>query len=132
MEMIHAAEEMAAGSQAGSVGRRLEDVQSEVGSSSGPLTTVLQPTVENPFEGVYSQSSTTPTIYDTFSQHRGVHIIDEIGVTDRPTNDGSVVAAKAGPSPPGSVVAAQAGSFPSGDVIAAQAGSSQATFEFDY
>ena len=49
MEMIHAAEEMAAGSQAGSVGRRLEDVQSEVGSSSGPLTTVLQPTVETPF-----------------------------------------------------------------------------------
>ena len=49
--MIHAAEEMAAGPQAGSVGRRSEDVQSEVGSSSGPLTSALPPTVENPIRG---------------------------------------------------------------------------------
>ena len=72
MEMINAAEEMAAGSQAGSVGRRLEDVQSEPGSS-GPLTTVLPPTTENLFEGIFSES-TTPTIYDIFSEQRGVSI----------------------------------------------------------
>ncbi len=38
MEMITAAEELAAGSQAWSVGRRLEDVQSYVGSTSDPPT----------------------------------------------------------------------------------------------
>ena len=63
---------------------------------------------------------------------RGVHILDEIGINDQPTNDVSVVAAKAGPSPPGSVVAAKAGSFPSGNVIAAKAGSPQSTSEFDH
>jgi hypothetical protein len=119
MEMINAAEEMAAGSQAGSVGRRLEDVQSEVGSSSGPLTTALPPTVESPFAGIFSQPSTTPTIYDMFSQSRGVHIIDEIGTNDHPTNDVNVVGAKAR-SPLVSVVGAKARS-PLGSVVGAKA-----------
>ena len=50
LEMILAAEKMTAGSQTGSVGRRLEDVQSEPGSN-GPLTTPLPPTTENPIRG---------------------------------------------------------------------------------
>jgi hypothetical protein len=76
VEMIQAAEDMAAGSQTGSVGRRPEDVQSDVGSINDLHTTTphtdgvrpTPPTGENPFEGVFSQPSATPTIYDVFSQ----------------------------------------------------------------
>ncbi len=109
MEMDRAANEMAAGSQAGSVGRRLDDVQSEVGSNCDLPTTLhtdgvrpTPPTQENPFEGVFvlSESSVnTPSIYDVFSLNRGVHIFDELDVTDRPTNDGRAFSAQAGTTP---------------------------------
>ncbi len=120
MEPIHATNEMAAGSQAGSVGRRLDDVQSEVGSNYDLQTTLhtdgvrpTPPTVENPFEGVFSQSGPTPSIYDVFSLNRGVHIIDELGVADRLTDDGSAVSAKAGlTTSSGSAVSAKAGPSP--------------------
>ena len=81
MELIHANNEFAAGSQAGSVGRRLDDVQSEVGSNYDLPSTlhtdgVLQtpPTQDNPFDGVFvlSESSVnTQSIYDVFSLNRG-------------------------------------------------------------
>ncbi len=122
MEMDHATNELAAESQAGSVGRRLEDVQSEVGSLNDLPTTTrptdgvypTPPTAENPLAAVFSQPITTPTIYDVFSQNRGVHIIDELGVTDRPTNDVSAVSAKAGPSPLGVWSQRKLGPYPLG------------------
>ncbi len=147
--MLQAAEEMAAGSQTGSVGRRLEDVQSDTGSS-GPITTVLHPTKENPFEGIFSSSSTptilpTPTIYDLFSEKREVHIIDEIFIPSTPIvisatagspPSGSVVSATAGSLPvdgmrPMSVVSATAGSLPHRDVMSATAASSRSTPKHD-
>ena len=107
--MIHASNEMAAGSQAGSVGRRLDDVQSEVGSSYDLPSTLhtdgvqpTPPTQEHPFEGVFvlSESSVnTPSIYDVVSLNRGAHVIDELGVADRPTNDGRAFSAQAGTTP---------------------------------
>ena len=79
MELIYANDDMVAGSQAGSVGRRLEDVRSDTGSS-GPSPPMLHTTKENPFEGIFSSSSTptitTPTIHDVFSEKREVHMID--------------------------------------------------------
>ena len=45
--MLQAAEEMAAGSQTGSVGRRLEDVRSDTGSS-GPSPPIRETAKENP------------------------------------------------------------------------------------
>ncbi len=126
--MLQAAEEMAAGSQTGSVGRRLEDVQSDTGSS-GPSPPILQTTKENPFEGIFSSSSTptilpTPTIYDMFSEKKDVHIIDEIGIPSTPI----VISATAGSPPSGSVISATAGSLLVGgmrpmSVVSATAGS---------
>ncbi len=46
--MLRAAEEMAAGSQTGSVGRRLDDVRSDTGSS-GPSPPIREAAKENPF-----------------------------------------------------------------------------------
>ena len=102
LEEIQADLEFAAGSQAGSVGRRLDDVQSEVGSvriqsrdeyidpTLQLLTDVAlqqQPTTgeHNQFDGVFSPArEVTPSIYDVFSRARGVHIIDELLVPDGP------------------------------------------------
>ncbi len=56
--MLQAAEEMAAGSQTGSVGRRLDDVRSDTGSS-GPSPPMRDTAKENPFEGIFSSPSTT-------------------------------------------------------------------------
>jgi hypothetical protein len=53
--MLQAAEEMAAGSATGSVGRRLDDVRSDTGSS-GPSPPIRETAVENPFAGVYSSA----------------------------------------------------------------------------
>ncbi len=81
--MTQANGEFAAGSQAGSVGRRLDGVQSEVGSNCDLPTLhtdgVQQtpPTQDdNPFDGVFvlSESSVnTASIYDVFSLSRGTH-----------------------------------------------------------
>ena len=69
--------------------------------------------LENPFEGVFSQLGPTPSIYDVLSLNRGVHIIDELGVTDRLTDDGRAVSAKAGlTTSSGSAVSAKAGPSP--------------------
>jgi hypothetical protein len=83
--LLAAAEEMAATSQAGSAGRRLDDVRSDTGSS-GPSQPNRGTSQENPFAGVYSSAPTTtttittptPTIYDLFSAKRDVHILDQI------------------------------------------------------
>ena len=82
MEMDRAANEMAAGSQAGSVGRRLDDVQSDVGSNYDLPTTLhtdgiqpIPPIQENPFEGVFSQSGPTPPNYDVVSLNRGYTLL---------------------------------------------------------
>ena len=109
MELIHANNHFAAASQAGSVGRRLDDVQSEVGSNYDLPSTLhtdgvqpTPPTQENPFEGVFAVSESSvnkPSIYVVFSYNRGAHIIDELGVTDRPANDGRAFSAQAGTTP---------------------------------
>ena len=82
MEMDRAANEMAAGSQAGSVGSRLDDVQSDVGSNYDLPTTLhtdgvqpIPPIQENPFEGVFSQSGPTPPNYDVVSLNRGYTLL---------------------------------------------------------
>ena len=56
--MLAAAEDMAACSQSGSVGRRLDDVRSVTGSS-GPSPPTRDTAKENPFEGIFSSPSTT-------------------------------------------------------------------------
>ena len=101
LEELEADLELAAGSQAGSVGRRLDDVQSEVGSTrhEEPLdpTRPLLPTdvaqqqqpiareEPNLFEGVFSPArEEAPSIYEVFSKARGVHIIDDLLVPDGP------------------------------------------------
>ena len=88
--MLQAAEEVATGSQTGSVGRRLDDVRSDTGSSgpSPPITAQ-----ESPFVGIFSSPvpptptttiMATPTIFDAFSAGRGVHILDAIGDLNMP------------------------------------------------
>ena len=65
---------------------------------------------------------------------QGVHIIDQLGVTDRLTDDGSAVSAKAGPSPSsGRAVSANAVPLPltSGPAVSAKAVPSPSTSEFD-
>ena len=101
LEELEADLELAAGSQAGSVGRRLDDVQSEVGSTrhEEPLdpTRPLLPTdvaqlqqslvreEPNLFEGVFSPArEEAPSIYEVFSKARGVHNIDDLLVPDGP------------------------------------------------
>jgi hypothetical protein len=57
--MLQAADDLTAGSQTGSVGRRLDDVRSDTGSS-GPSPPIAAQ--ESPFAGVFSMPlSTTPT-----------------------------------------------------------------------
>ena len=87
LEMIQADEEFADGSQAGSAGRRLEDVQSEVGSTTDLPSTLptdgalrAPPTLldEQPFDGVFvlnASSVSTPSIYDVFSKDRGCTLL---------------------------------------------------------
>ena len=81
MELIQADYELAAGSQAHSAGRRMEDVQSETGSITDPTSTLptdgapeAPPTQDNHFGGAFVLSAsldTAPPIYDIFSQNRG-------------------------------------------------------------
>ncbi len=128
--VLQAAEEMAAGSATESVGRRLDDVRSDTGSS-GPSPPIRETAQENPFAGVYALPPTTtttitptPTIYDIFSEKRGVHIIDEIGIS----NISPGISASAGSHPPsGCVISASAGSLSGGgprplSVVSASAG----------
>ena len=92
LKVLRADLEFAAGSQAGSVGRRMDDVQSEVGSvrdqsrdefTDLPLlqlhtdVALQQPTTTrdeytpNQFDGVFSlEREVTPSIYDVFSLSR--------------------------------------------------------------
>ncbi len=126
--MLQAAEEMAAGSQTGSVGRRLDDVRSDTGSS-GPSPPIRETAKENLLRAfsprrLLRQFPHTPTIYDIVSEKREVHIIDEIGIPSTPI----VISATAGSPPSGSVVSATAGSIPVGgmrpmSVVSATAGS---------
>ena len=84
--LAHADAEADLESNAGSVGRRLDDVRSDTGSS-GPSPPVTAQ--ESPFVGAFSSPVPTfpttptpmaaPTILDIFSAGRGVHILDEIG-----------------------------------------------------
>ena len=97
LEELQADLELAAGSQAGSVGRRMDDVRSEVGSIRGPSrdestdpllllhtdvaqeqqnTTRGDPT-PNQFEVVFSlEREVPPSIYDVLPR-RGAHIADD-------------------------------------------------------
>ena len=109
LEVCLADDEVAAGSQTGTVGR-LEDVQSEVGSTSTPdlLTDGAlraPPTLPDdlPFAGVFVQSAdsvTTPTIYDVFSKDRGVHIINDILLPNTPQVAVRALSSQDGVSPP--------------------------------
>jgi hypothetical protein len=98
LEEIEADNEFASGSQAGSVGRRMDDVQSEVGSTkqedepnpSLPTEIArqqLQPAAGETslFGGVFTPArGDAPSIYDIFSTARGVHVIDEMLAHDGP------------------------------------------------
>ncbi len=89
LEVLQAELDLAAGLEADSVGRRMEDVQSKGGSITDLLLQLptdvaqqQQPTAseqDNSFAGVFSPArEVTPSISDVFSQARGVHIIDEM------------------------------------------------------
>ena len=101
-------------SNAGSVGRRLDDVRSDTGSSGPSQPAAAQ---ESPFVGAFSSpvtvisSTTTPTaapsILDVFSAGREVHILDQIGNLNAPNRSSAsaetitrVSSASAG-TPPG-------------------------------
>ena len=82
--MLHAADETADGSQAGSVGHHSIDVRSDTESHGPSLPCTAQ---EYPSVGISSSSlqttptptmSPTPTIYDDFSAGRGIHTFDAI------------------------------------------------------
>ncbi len=109
VSMLAAEHEMSAGSHAGSVGRRLDDVRSDTGSS-GPSPLTRETVQENPFAGVFSSPTTTtiitptPTIYDVFSATRGVHIMDEIVIPKVPHG----ISAPAESQPPGYGISAPA------------------------
>ncbi len=82
--MLAAQDDMAACSQTGSAGRRLDDVRSDTGSS-GPSPPTREQAQESPFAGVYSPPPTptttiapTPTIYEVFSEQRGASMLDQI------------------------------------------------------
>ena len=83
VSMLAAEHEMSAGSHAGSVGRRLDDVRSDTGSS-GPSPLTRETVQENPFAGVFSSPTTTtiinptPTIYEAFSESKGTDILGQI------------------------------------------------------
>ena len=109
LEVCLADDEVAVGSQTGTVGR-LEDVQSEVGSTSTPdlLTDGAlraPPTLPDdlPFSGVFvpnADSVATPNIYDVFSKDRGVHIINDILVPKTPQVAVRALSSQDGVSPP--------------------------------
>ncbi len=89
--LAHADAEADLESNAGSVGRRLDDVRSETGSSGPSQPAAAQ---ESPFVGTFSSHVTmfpstptpmaAPTILGVFSAGRGVHILDQIGNLNAP------------------------------------------------
>jgi hypothetical protein len=77
---VRAQKALSAGSNAGSVGRRLDDVRSDTGSS-GPSQPIREQARDSPFAGIYSPPLTptttivpTPTIYQVFSDKKGTNI----------------------------------------------------------
>ena len=71
---VRAQKALSAGSLTGSVGRRLDDVRSDAGSS-GPSRPTREQARDSPFAGIYSPPRTptpattpTPTIYEVFSE----------------------------------------------------------------
>ena len=81
---VRAQKALSSGSLTGSVGRRLDDVRSDAGSS-GPSRPIREQARDSPFEGIYSPPRTptptttpTPTIYEVFSESKGTDILDQI------------------------------------------------------
>jgi hypothetical protein len=125
---VRAQKALSAGSQTGSVGRRLDDVRSDTGSSGGPSQPKREQARDSPFAGIYSPprsptTTPTPTIYQAFSDQTGTNILDQILPREASALAGSHPPSGIGPS-------ALAGALPDGGpthgMISALAGSYRA------
>mgnify|MGYP002811379340 FL=1 len=101
---VRAQKALSSGSLTGSVGRRLDDVRSDAGSS-GPSRPIREQARDSPFEGIYSPPRTptptttpTPTIYEVFSESKGTDILGQMLSSAASAPSGFQLLSGSGPS----------------------------------
>ncbi len=101
---VRAQKALSSGSLTGSVGRRLDDVRSDAGSS-GPSRPIREQARDSPFEGLYSPPRTptptttpTPTIYEVSSESKGADILGQMLSSAASAPSGFQLLSGSGPS----------------------------------
>ncbi len=107
---VRAQKALSSGSLTGSVGRRLDDVRSDAGSS-GPSRPIREQARDSPFAGIFSQPLTptptttptptiipTPTIYEVFSESKGTDILGQMLSSAASAPSGFQLLSGSGPS----------------------------------